>query len=448
MSRPCRSLLLLLGVLLACACERSKPAEPTPAAPAPEVRRYFGAPADGKLHVYFFNVGYGDATLIISPTGTTVLVDAGPGQTGSPLANRLPELLTGPLDKVILTHPHTDHFGGLAEAVDAVGAKELIAPQLPNSSKDYKDLLTSLTARGMKHSTPSTGGLQLPLGGNTTLTLLWPRGPQELIPGEPSEELNSVVLRLTYKDTAVLLAGDARKETEEHLLTLQLPLRATVLKVAAHGMDAASSEAFLTAVRPGAAVLSTRAGDLPNIPAQSVLERLGAVGARVFRTDMHGEVHAISDGNAFTLLPQRRPMGDAEVFPGGLKEVARSTLSIGEATKPPVVQEAPVARVRQVKATEEDLPRVGKAQEERAQAGRVVDIDDLKAPQAAKKHAQGVPQVAGGDIEDFYVASRNSNVFHRPLCSNAKRILDKNLRKFHTRAEAAREHTPAKDCNP
>jgi beta-lactamase superfamily II metal-dependent hydrolase len=438
MSRPSRFLLLLLGVLLASACERSKPAEPAPVAPAPEVRRYFGAPADGKLHVYFFNVGYGDATLIISPTGTTVLVDAGPAQAGSTLANRLPELLNGPLDKVILTHPHTDHFGGLAEAVDAVGAKELMTPQLANSSKDYKDLIASLTARGMKHSTQSTGGLQLPLGGHTTLTMLWPRGPQELIPGEPSEELNSVVMRLTYKDTAVLLAGDARKETEEHLLTLQMPLRATLLKVPAHGMEAASSEGFLAAVRPGAAILSTRAGDLPNIPAQPVLERLGAVGARVFRTDMHGEVHAFSDGNAFTLVPQRRPMGDAEVFPGGLEE----------ALKPLVAEEPPASRVRQVKATEADLPRVGKAPEERAQAGRVVDIDDLEAQQEAKERTRGVPQMAAGNVEKFYVASRNSNVFHRPMCSNAKRILDKNRRIFHTRAEAAQQHQPAKDCNP
>jgi len=446
MSRPSR-FLLLLGVLLACACERSKPAAPAPAAPASEARRYFGPPADGKLHVYFFNVGYGDATLIVSPTGTTVLVDAGPAQPGAPLANRLPELLTGPLDKVILTHPHTDHYGGLAEAVDAVGAKELIAPESPNSPKDYKDLIASLTARGMTYSPPSSG-MQVPLGGNTTLMLLWPRGPQELIPGEPSEELNSVVLRLTYKDTAVLLEGDARDDTENHLLTLQVPLRATVLKVAAHGMDAASKEHFLAAVRPGAAILSTRAGDLPNIPSSAVLARLGAVGARVFRTDMHGEVHAFSDGSTFTLVPQRRPTGESEIFPGGLEEVSRSALSLAAAPKPPEAEKSSTARVRQVKATEADLSRVGKAPEERAQAGKVVDIDDLSASQASRKRSRGVTEVAEGKLENFYVASRNGKVFHRPMCSNAKRILDKNRRTFRTRAEAARGLEPAKDCNP
>jgi hypothetical protein len=211
-----------------------------------------------------------------------------------------------------------------------------------------------------------------------------------------------------------------------------------VLKVAAHGMDAASDKDFLATVRPGAAILSTHAGDLPNIPSPAVLERLGAVGARVFRTDMHGEVHAFSDGTAFTLVPQRRPMGDAEVFPGGLAEAA----------KPLVAEEAPTARVRQVKATEADLPRVGKAPEERAQAGRVVDIDDLNAPQSTKKSSQGELQVAQGKVEKFYVASRNGKVFHRPMCSNAKRILEKNLRTFRTRVEAARQLEPAKDCNP
>ncbi|HEY0840175.1 MAG TPA: MBL fold metallo-hydrolase, partial [Vulgatibacter sp.] len=70
-------------------------------------------PEAGKLTIYFFDVGQGDAALVVSPTGKTVLVDAGPPESGRALGERLAGLVEGPLDLVVLTHPHLDHLGGL-----------------------------------------------------------------------------------------------------------------------------------------------------------------------------------------------------------------------------------------------------------------------------------------------------------------------------------------------
>ena len=64
--------------------------------------------------MYFLDVGQGDAALIVSPEGRTVLVDTGPATAVNHLVNRLPELLATRLDLVVLTHPASDHFGTLS----------------------------------------------------------------------------------------------------------------------------------------------------------------------------------------------------------------------------------------------------------------------------------------------------------------------------------------------
>ncbi len=455
MSRPLRTLLALLGVLLVGACEQSRPAPaPKPAAPAPAPRRFFGQPPDGKLHVYFFDVGQGDATLIISPTGRSVLVDAGPGTASLHLASRLPELLTESLDLVVLTHPHADHHGGLAAALGAVGAKKLLEPQLPGTSAEYDALLTALGGRGVEIFSPAPSPsspdepLRLPLGGGAELAVLWPRAPAEpLLEGADALELNSIVLRLTYGDTSLLLAGDAREQTERHLLARQAELGATLLKVGAHGAEAASSEDFLQAVHPQAAILSTGPTQPGDTPAKAVLSRLEALGARIFRTDRDGEVRAESDGQRFTLTPQRLPEGTQEspayVYVGQDAPV-RPAATRDEAPE----RTEPSAHPAREKV---GLSRFGKVVElGKAPTSQGVDIDLEQDTPSVSRSSRPPPKPPGKKGTQRYVASRKGkNIFHLPDCRNAKRIKQENLIVFHSRQEATKNgRTPAKDCKP
>lgn len=461
MSRPVRSLVALLGVLLVCACEQKPPPPPPGPKPAPApARRYFGGTPDGKLHVYFFDVGEGDSTLIISPTGQTVLVDAGPAAAGSHLSNRLPELLKDKLDLVVLTHPHADHYSGLAAALGAVGARKLLEPQLPGTSSDYDALLTTFGGKGVEIFSPApaspTEPLHLPLGDDTELTVLWPRAPTEpLLKGEAPQELNSIVLRLTYKETTVLLMGDAREPTEQYLLEHQAPVRATLLKVGAHGAAVATSAPFLDAVHPRAAIISTGVGNPRGTPEKTVLDRLEAVKAHVYRTDRDGEVHAISDGQRFTLTTQRHAPGssdEADVLVGRddtpLPTVAAVQPAAGKATSLPGK-----AQALALKSGTEEPARAGKPSETgRSPGGKGADInlDDgasssATAPPAATKPTRLAPP---SDGRVRYVASRDRKIFHLLDCPHAKQIKPKNRLTFTTRAEAARNFAPAKDCNP
>jgi beta-lactamase superfamily II metal-dependent hydrolase len=458
MSRPVRHLVALLGVLLACACEKQQPPAPSPGPKTPSAlaRRYFGAPADGKLHVYFFDVGQGDATLIISPTGRTVLVDAGPAAAGTHLANRLPELLTDKLDLVVLTHPRPDHYSGLAAAVGAVGARKLLEPQHPDTPADYDALLTSLGSAGVEIFSPAPSSpnepLTLPLGGDAVLTVLWPRAPTEpLLAGESAPELNSIVLRLTYKDTTVLLTGDAREQTESHLLARQAPVRSTLLKVGAHGAGSASSAAFLAAVHPRAAIISA---DVAHTPDKATLDRLEAVKARVFRTDRDGEVHAVSDGQQFTLTTQRLPAGEPS---------ATGNVFVGLDTTPVATAPVQPASGRVPSKGEANPTRLAKAVEAgKTPGGQPVDIDldegstvgstskPTSGPKiiSVPKSSRDERPASAGNGKMSYVASRRSNLFHVPSCPAAKKIKPANLVTFSSRAEALKTNQPARDCDP
>ncbi|RKH50810.1 ComEC/Rec2 family competence protein, partial [Corallococcus aberystwythensis] len=318
-----------VGLLLASLACQQQPSAPAQA--APEKSRYFGGAPDGKLHVYFFDVGGGDAALIVTPRGNTVLVDSGPASAESHLVNRLPELLRRELDLVVLTQPDPKHYGALDAVLKRVGAKRLMEPQLPDTSKAYDALLTAVGSRGVQIFSPAPSAskpqelVRLPLEDRVSLTVLWPRAPTEPLLKEATDAAgrnaaNSIVLRLTYDETSVVFAGGARGETEARLLERGLLSPATLLKVASPGVEGANSQAYLEEVRPQAAVFSGDDSLGKNPKVKELLARLRGVDARAFRTDVNGEVHAVSDGKQLTLSLQRptpgEPGGTRRVFPG------------------------------------------------------------------------------------------------------------------------------------
>jgi competence protein ComEC len=449
----------LLFASLALACQQQ---EAPPPKKAPEKSRYFGGTADGSLHVYFFDVGAGDAALIVTPKGNTVLVDSGPASAESHLVNRLPELLRKELDLVVLTQPDPKHYGSLDAVLKRVGAKRLLEPRLPDTSKDYDALLNGVGARGVGIITPalstSTPGqrLQLTLEPGVTLTVLWPRAPLEpLLGGIPDaagrNAANGIVLRLAYGDTSVLFAGAARGATEARLLERGLLEHATLLKAGSPGVDGANSQAWLETVRPQATVLSGDEGLARSAKVKELLTRLKGVGAQAFRTDVNGEVHAVSDGTRFELKLQRPSQGEPSskrhVFPG---VDPRPPLPRTEA-KPPVAEAKPP--VTEVKPTSEptrvsETPRVPPSR-----GGDVLDVDDL--PAATRKGKRGgdssraLSQDPGPAMGGGYMASRKKNIFHKPTCRSVRLINPENLLTFKTRAEAERSgRAPAGDCRP
>ena len=255
------------------------------------------------LTLRVFDVGQGDAMLVVSPTGKTVLIDGGPPEAGRRLAHRLEKLVKGPLDLIVMTHPHADHLGGMAAALAAVGARAFLEPGFDHPSPLYRDLLRALEARKVPLRVGRAGDT-IDLGGGATMHLLAPREP--LLVGTRSDaNANSIVARVAFGRTAFYLAADSEEQTERRILESGEPVASDVYKVAHHGSAHSSETALLERIRPGFAVISVGGHNDYGHPARAALERLGALRAVVLRTDRDGEIVFESDGDRVTYSTEK-----------------------------------------------------------------------------------------------------------------------------------------------
>lgn len=473
------TLLATLALLLA-ACQADRPkTEPAPHAAA---LKYHGrAGGDGKLHVYFFDVGQGDAALVISPSGHSVLIDGGPLESAEFVIQRLSQLLAGPLDLAVLTHPQINHLGGFEEILPRVGVKRFMDPEIApiNTAAQYADLRAWMAENGVEvfAPTPDPQKPQLPveigIGGGATLSVYWPRRPVDpfLEAPERGTEPNSMVTRVSWGTTSVLFMSDAPIVTEQLLLGKPFKLESTVLKVGAHGGESSGLPSFLRLVSPLAAVISVGAGNTVKAPSRVTQERLVNVGARIFRTDLDGEIHLVADAQSAHLSTERVAAGDSSGRVHLLSrptavatEAARSALELARGDTRPAARAPQPARApartepdaspRPAARTPSPVVAAPKAapvrpppvEEAPAEAPPPRRRPPVAAAPAAEEVESPRPRPARSEPAGPFVASQKGEVFHHPSCRWAKKIHKDNVVQFASFAEASRTRRPHAEC--
>jgi competence protein ComEC len=260
------------------------------------------APESDRLRVTVLDVGQGDAILIETPQGHSVLVDGGPN--GAALMQALGEALPSSerrIDLVVLTHGQDDHVAGLVEVLGRYEVAHVLEGRLGGETGAYRAWADAVAGEGAVRHT-ATPGQRIELG-DAALEVLAPDG----IVGDGDLNENSVVVRLVYGDVSFLLTGDLAGDGEAALIDSGFDLRATVLKVGHHGSNTSTTEAFLDAVVPAVAVVSSGEGNPFGHPAPAMRLRLGEV--PLFRTDLNGNVRFETDGRDLWVVPQRGTFG-------------------------------------------------------------------------------------------------------------------------------------------
>jgi competence protein ComEC len=245
---------------------------------------------DGRLHIWFLDVGQGDAILIQSPDGRQILVDGGPSP--SALLDQLGEVMPfwdRSLDLVVLTHPDADHLSGLIPLFERYKVATVVDAVMPGA-KGAAPWIAALDAVHVTRA-QATRGMVLVVG-EVVLTVL---GPPERVVAQDDGNNRSIVLRLDYGQASALLTGDTEEDAERGMVEQGLRLKADVLKIGHHGSNASTSARFLAAVHPQLAVISVGAENRFGHPAPELLQRLQ--GVEVLRTDQRGRVELVSDGN-------------------------------------------------------------------------------------------------------------------------------------------------------
>lgn len=243
--------------------------------------------AGHEMRVHFIDVGQGDSIFIESPNGKTMLVDGGVKGAGQKVVSYLKELGVNKLDIVVATHPDADHIGGLIPVLNSIDIGQFYDSGKVHTSQTFEEMLTLIDTKNIPYNVPKTGD-SIAFDDDINVKVL--------NANEHATDNNdaSIVLKVTYGNVSFLLTADAGIALEKEMM--QNDVKATILKAGHHGSNTSSSAEFIQKVHPEVTILSYGEGNKYGHPHAEVVERLQAIGSKIYATAEAGTVIVSTDG--------------------------------------------------------------------------------------------------------------------------------------------------------
>ncbi|MCD5415359.1 MAG: MBL fold metallo-hydrolase [Clostridiales bacterium] len=248
---------------------------------------------DSLLSIHVIDVGQSESILIIAPNRNTILIDAGDEDSGRKVVRYLKKRKIDDIDVMIVTHPHSDHIGGVEAVVNKYDIDKFFMPDITHDTDTFEGLLQVLD----KHDIDVSFGkknMRMRIDENLYLFLLSPMK-------DHSDNLNnwSIVTKIQYNQKSFLFTGDAEHELEADLVEMYDAnfLRSHVLKIGHHGSNTSTTDRFLDVVRPSVALISIGKENPYGFPHKDVIKRLIDRNIMIYRTDEQSNIVILSDGN-------------------------------------------------------------------------------------------------------------------------------------------------------
>lgn len=228
------------------------------------------------LVAYFIDVEGGQATLIVTPEGESVLIDAGWPGNGSRDADRIAAAAklakVKQIDYFILTHYHVDHAGGVPQLMQKLPVATFIdhGPNREQGNKQQQEMVNDYerVASGGQHLIAKAGNF-IPLKGSVALTVVTADGQviQKPLPGggnlntfcaatpdkapDPSENARSLGTYWQYGRFRMLDLGDLTWNKEKELVCpIDKLNKVDVFVVSHHGINLSNSPALVHDIAP------------------------------------------------------------------------------------------------------------------------------------------------------------------------------------------------------
>lgn len=256
------------------------------------VTALFAASAFAKaanLQIYFIDVEGGQSTLLVAPSGQSLLVDTGWPDSNGRDADRIVAAMTNAgikqIDYLLITHYHTDHVGGVPQLLERVKVGAFIdhGPNTENDELAPEGYAAYLKAVGMSRHIIARPGYRVPIQGidvqivaaaGTHISQPLPAAgyansycaSEPSWPADHTENAASVGLVVKYGHFRFVDFGDLTKDKELNLVCPNNLIGTTDLfLVSHHGMDMSNTKALVDALHPRVAIMENgpAKGDSP-----------------------------------------------------------------------------------------------------------------------------------------------------------------------------------------
>ena len=233
------------------------------------------------------DVGQGDALFIESSTGTQIMFDVGGARKVLGPLSKLMSSFDRTIDAVVITNPDADHIGGFSDIFKSYKVGAVFESGTLNDSKTFQNLKTEIKNQKIPDILVKKG-MKLHLGGGAVIDILFP--DRDVSAWTTND--GSIIARLTYGDTSIMLSGDSTTKTEKIILSenSKEQLKSTFLKVGHHGSRTSTSSSFVKVVSPEYALISVGKDNKYGHPHADTLATLAQSGAKILRTDLLGTI--------------------------------------------------------------------------------------------------------------------------------------------------------------